>query len=363
MERTYIWGTGKIAKYIYNFYHDVLESYNIVGCIDNDKNKEGRIFEGGRLCIFSPDILLDDKNCHIIILASAYQEIERQIIQNYPWMEGRTENYLVFTKRRLLMRYQGSENEEIRDILHYLKNHILDIFNYDFAMEYESKNYDILYDEQVGLYYVLFENKRMYFARYLNNKEKVCDYYRQIMLEQDFKSPHRYLSGEFQVSDGSIVIDAGVAEGNFALSVIDQVKKIYLFEPDPDWIEALNYTFAPYSDKVVIVNKYLSNFTDESTVSIDSFVTEQQIDFIKLDIEGEEYYALDGAKSKIASSVHIKCAVCTYHNEFDYIVIGQLLQNLGLSSEPSKGYMWFPYDKDGIFELPTLRRGLIRAEK
>lgn len=63
-----------------------------------------------------------------------------------------------------------------------------------------------------------------------------------------------------------------VAEGNFALSVIDKVKKMDFFESDPDWIEALNYTFAPYMDKVMLVNKYLFNFEDASTVSIDYIV-------------------------------------------------------------------------------------------
>lgn len=363
LKRIYIWGTGKIAQYICHFYHDELENYNIVGCIDNDKRKEGQIFAAGGMRIFSPDILLRDQSCHIIILAEAYREIEQQIAERYPWIMGRIENYLLFTKKRLLARYHSTEDEEIKDILGYLKEQPLQVFNYNFASKYYYMDYDILYDKQIELFYVLFDHKRMYFARRFNSEEKVRDYYRQIMMEQDLESPHRYFYGEFQVEDNSVVIDAGVAEGNFALSVIDRVKKIYLFEADSEWVEALKYTFAPYRDKVVIVNKYLSNYTDAATISIDAFISEEQIDFMKLDIEGEEYYALDGARNMISTSFNMKCAVCTYHNEFDYYALAHLLSGLGFTVTHSRGYMWFPYDRSSIFDLPTLRRGLIRAKK
>lgn len=363
LKRTYIWGTGKIAKYVYHFYYNELESYNIVGCIDNDKAKEGKTFEGTDIRIFRPDVLKCDQQSQVIILAAAYQEIEQQIINDYPWMCGRVQSPLLFTKQRLISRYKSTGNEEIKDILCYLKDHPLQVFNYEFTAKYNNRNYDIVYDEQAGLFYTMFENKRMYFARNLDSEEKVIDYYRQVRLEQDIESPHKYLHEDFQVDSNSVVIDAGVAEGNFALSVIDKVKKIYLFESDPDWIEALKYTFAPYSDKVILVNKYLSDYVDASTVSVDSLVEEEQIDFMKLDIEGEEYYALEGARNTISSSTRMKCVVCTYHKEFDYIALSQLLQGFGFDIETSKGYMWFPYDRNSIYDLPTLRRVLIRAKK
>lgn len=363
MRRTYIWGTGKIAKYVYHFYCNELESHNLVGCIDNDKSKEGKAFEGTNLRIYQPNVLIHDRHCQVIILLYAYQEVEQQIKNDYPWLTGNVYSPLLLTKQRLISRYKDTSNEEIRDILCYLENHPLQVFNYEFTSKYSNRNYDILYDKQVKLFYTLFEDKRMYFARKFDSEEKVNDYYRQIMLEQDIESPHRYLYEVFQVDSNSVVVDAGVAEGNFALSIIDKVKKIYLFESDPDWIEALKYTFEPYGNKVVIVNKYLSNFVDASTVSIDAFVSEEQVDFMKLDIEGEEYYALEGARNTISSSNKMKCAVCTYHKEFDYIALSGLLRELGFDVETSKGYMWFPYDRDSIYDLPTLRRTLIRGRK
>lgn len=47
-----------------------------------------------------------------------------------------------------------------------------------------------------------------------------------------------------------MIADIGSAEGNFSLSNIENVKKVYLFESDKEWIEALEATFRPWRDKV-----------------------------------------------------------------------------------------------------------------
>lgn len=52
----------------------------------------------------------------------------------------------------------------------------------------------------------------------------------------------------------SIVADIGTAEGIFALNIIHSVKKVYLFECDPEWIIPLEKTFAPWINKIEIVN-------------------------------------------------------------------------------------------------------------
>lgn len=361
MKRTYIWGTGKIADYVHRFCKDMFQENEIIGYIDNDKKKIGSVF--WNIPIYGPDVLENDRNCCIIILSASYENIEEQIVTKYPWLSDRIELPIYITKRRLISRYKNTNNKDILDIIVRLENNPLQVFNYGFVSKYEDAVYDVYYDEIAELYYTMFENKRMYFARFLDTEEKVQNYYRQIVIEQDIESPHRYLIDEFQVISNSVVVDAGVAEGNFALSIIDKVKRIYMFESNPDWIEALEYTFMQYKDKVVIVNKYLSNYTDGSTVTLDDFIQKQKVDFIKMDIEGEEYYALDGARKTIEMSNEISCVVCTYHHEHDYDVLTQLLQKFGFQTKPSRGYMWFPYDKDYIYDLPTLRRGLIRAEK
>ena len=51
-------------------------------------------------------------------------------------------------------------------------------------------------------------------------------------------SPHCY---KIQTEEfiGKTVFDCGVAEGNFALDIIDFVEKIYLVECDKGWLKAL----------------------------------------------------------------------------------------------------------------------------
>lgn len=203
-----------LSSSLIHFYHDELESYNIVGCIDNnDKTKEGKNFEGTDIHIFQPDVLKCDRKCHTIILIAAYQEIEHQIIEFYPWMIGRVDSFLLFTKQRLTARYKNTEDEEIKDILFYLKDHSLQTFNYEFTTKYSNRSYDILYDEQAELFYTMFENERMYFAKDLDSEKKVRDYYRQDMLEQDLESPHRYLNEDFQIDINSVAIDAKGGRG------------------------------------------------------------------------------------------------------------------------------------------------------
>lgn len=39
-----------------------------------------------------------------------------------------------------------------------------------------------------------------------------------------------YLDEDFQVEEGDVVLDVGVAEGNFSMEIIERASKIYLFE-------------------------------------------------------------------------------------------------------------------------------------
>lgn len=57
------------------------------------------------------------------------------------------------------------------------------------------------------------------------------EYYRGISIEQDICSPHRYFTDDFSVPNNAVVIDAGVAEGNFSLSIIEHVKKYIYLNP------------------------------------------------------------------------------------------------------------------------------------
>jgi hypothetical protein len=249
--------------------------------------------------------------------------------------------------------------EEEQEVLDYLTNHPFSIFPYAYTENYRPDDVVVYTDKEKGMHYVLQDNKRLYFRKDWD-EYNVKAGYSGLLMEQDAASPHQYETADFHVCEGDVVVDAGVAEGNFALSVIEKVKKIYLFEVDKVWITALEATFAPWKEKVVIVNKYVSDNDKENSITLDTFFGNEKIDFIKADIEGAEPLLVAGATTILSAQTPLKVALCTYHAQNDAETLRQMLSEKGFCTEFSKGYMLFAYDK---LQVPYLRKGLIRAVK
>lgn len=354
----FIWGTGLRARQLNEIYANELSEEKILGYIDNDKNKVGSKFFGYE--VYSPSILDKYSKCYIYISVYKQEEIYTQICDEFNDKKSMILENEYFRKKKLITRYRDIEDEEIHEIVSYLNNNPLDVFNYEFTKKYNCK--DMIIESENGLLYTIHNGKKMFFSKNYDNEEKVRAYYRSLLIEQDLKSPHRYLTDCFKVENESVVIDAGVAEGNFTLDIVDHIKRAYLFEPDKKWAEALHMTFSQYGDKVKIINKGVSDYCDIGTTTIDLEVDEECVDFIKMDIEGEEYYALNGAKNIINRSKEMKAVICTYHQEFAYDAINNRLKEYGFQTKHSDGYMWY-VEHFNIMRPSVLRRGLIRAEK
>lgn len=161
----------------------------------------------------------------IVILTDAYNEICTQILSINCRYREKIEDKNYFYKRSIMKRYALSKDKEILQIVQYLKTHNLKVFNYEFADKYKKLDCEIYLDETCGLYYVNRHGKTMYFSKKYENKEQVKRYYQSICIEQDELSPHRYLTEDFDVKDNGVIVDVGVAEGNFSLDIIDKVKK------------------------------------------------------------------------------------------------------------------------------------------
>ena len=249
---------------------------------------------------------------------------------------------------------------EIQEGLKYLKSHKYAWFPFRWAQKYENYFPEVFRDLDHQQFYVIFEGKRMYFPQKFTESSVIWAV-RSIYTEQDTESPHLYLTPEFQVETDSVVIDAGVAEGNFALSVVENAKRLYLIECEAEWVEALKLTFAPWKEKVIFVEKYLSDSEGELTVSIDSLLkpVPKEKYFLKMDIEGFEQKALAGMKNLVASGNAIKMNVCTYHQPFALSEINAILRDYGFDCQVSKGYVLF--FQTG--EEPSFRKVLIRAQK
>ena len=257
---------------------------------------------------------------------------------------------------------EGLINEEEKAVIDYLKNNRLSVFPYSFQENYKSKNMKVYRDKKLKLKYILFDGKKLYFRR-KSSKRGVKRGFHYLQVEQDINSPHRYLTDKFNIKNDDILVDVGAAEGNLALSVIDKVKKVYLFETDENWIEALEATFAPWREKVEIINKFVSDRNDEKTVSLDQFFQDKEkFTFLKIDAEGAEASILMGCNTLLSSDTALKIAVCSYHKPQDGQYLREFLKKKGFSTSFSKGYMIFN-DPEFTLSPPYLRKGVIRAEK
>jgi len=252
-------------------------------------------------------------------------------------------------------------NDEQRAVLKYLEKNPVTIFPYSFTNNYSPDKIKVFFDPENRMHYVLQEGKRLYFKKRWT-KRRIQRAYSDLSQEQDINCPHRYISEEFYPEKDDVLADIGVAEGNFALSAIEKVKKIYLFEYDREWIKALELTFAPWKDKIEIINKYVSDTDDNKHIKFDTFFKQNSdVSFLKIDVDGFERKVLKGCRQVFHENFPLKVALCTYHKNNDEKEFSALLEEYGFNISYSKGYMIYYYDKK--IKAPWLRRGLIRATR
>ncbi len=254
-------------------------------------------------------------------------------------------------------------NAEEQEVLTFLKSHPMHIFPYNFPEKYRPEDIKIEKDSKKGLLYTLWEGKKLYFKNG-HQRKKAQVYFNSLLLEQDPLSPHRYLTDNFDVHVGDVIVDVGAAEGNFSLSVIEKVKQVYIFEVEKDWIKALEATFEPWKEKVEIIQKYVSDEDTKDSIKLDTFFNlGQTVNFIKADVEGAEAQIVNGAADLIKSQSNLKIAVCTYHRQSDAEELDKLLKNKGFVNHFSDKYMIFHYGKTNVVKPPYLRKAVLRGIK
>jgi hypothetical protein len=271
---------------------------------------------------------------------------------------------LLKSLRKRIPRYISSSphgvNPEMQEVADHIRQHGVNIFPYPFAERYAADQIEVFTDDANGLKYVLMDGKRLYFKRRWS-AARIRRAFRDLSMEQDPQSPHRYLSPDFDVDAEDVVADFGAAEGNFSLSVVERVSKIYLFECDPEWIEALENTFAPWRDKVEIVALFVSDKNDDKHCAGDTYFADKAVSFLKIDVDGGERSLLSGFNKFLQQERKLKIALCTYHQHEDEQEFTDKLKSFGFRVNPSPGYMVFYYDKK--LRPPYLRRALVRAIK
>ena len=254
------------------------------------------------------------------------------------------------------------DDPEVAEIIDYIdKRGRIDLISYDFVEEYQNLPVAVEVDGATGMRYVPYKGRNMFFPRTWD-ENRIVSYYRSVVMEQDGRSPHCYDKEPYGVKEGDIVVDAGAAEGIFALDCVDRAAGVYLIEADPEWIEALEQTFCGDRDKVRIINGFLDRFHEGSHVSLDGLFESEEIGYIKMDIEGAEKAALEGADKLLERCGNIRCAICSYHCREDEDSIRRTLQNHGFTTDTSQGYMCPNWTLEAYLEA-QLRRGIVFGSK
>ncbi len=260
--------------------------------------------------------------CEKIVVTprNSFDEISNFLTQNLGYNENLIvqDDYILNNiKKMILKKYKNNKDVEICQILKYLNNNNLDYYNYEFTKNYSLNNLEIYFDEKHLMYFYFWQNKKMYLSKKYSSELKAKTYINRILLEQDTASPHYYNSKFIENHDGGILIDAGAAEGVFALSHVDSVDKLYVIESDSDWIEALKITFKDYSHKVKIIHKTLDNKDSGTSIKLDTLLNGESINIFKIDTEGAEQNILLGAENSIKNSKNFMGFICAYHTQYD----------------------------------------------
>lgn len=282
--------------------------------------------------------------------------INSQNILNYKMMKD------IFSP---FFRFRNQYKEEIE----FLKNrNYITMFPYPFIDKYKAIAIEVFRDEELQMYYVMHQGKKLYYPIEMT-AEEVRATYCGILLEQDTDSPHRYFSEGYEFEKDGIFIDVGCAEANMALEVIDKAQKVLLFEADERWIPALQATFASYRDKVTIINKYAGARECEGQTTLDTVIKAMDVMifdntkviqiYIKIDAEGSEFQVLNGA-DRLLQTKRVMCACCTYHKNEDAKLFSSRFSDLGFRWEFSEGYAIFKASKK--LEYPYFRKCLLRAK-
>jgi hypothetical protein len=364
-KETYIWGAGHYG--VLTAFDCEQEGIKVKAFIDINANKikarlglpvlepEQALLEINNAAV-KPYIIVSVENQNAVYEITKFlqknclkENVDYEYSERIPGVEIR---------KYFLQLDRDSQPGEIKEIVDFFQKNPFSVFPYEFIHKYKLPN--VLYDNDCKMHYVLHKGKKLYMPSEWNENE-VATYYKDLCIEQDMDSPHRYEAENYEIKNGDVIADIGAAEGIWALENAEKASKIHLFECEEKWIKALQKTFEPYNEKVEIINKFISNVTEKNSVTFDSFFNGYEINFVKADIEGTEREFLQGAKNILQNQNNIKLLLCTYHKENDEIILKKMLEECGFATEYSKGYMLYRYDKK--LKAPYVRRGLIRACK
>lgn len=174
-------------------------------------------------------------------------------------------------------------------------------------------------------------------------------------INRAYSAVPQYFAPAFRELDSDqVYLDCGAYIGDSFESYCaynEEPKKAYLFEPDQENLKVLRSLSERYSATDIVIidkgvyketgrlyfaqgNRVSSHFTEtpsEGGLAIDVTTIDASVDdeitFLKMDIEGSEKDAILGAKNSIRRS-YPKLAICIYHSTSDMWEIPLMIQEL-----------------------------------
>ena len=313
-KKVFLFGAGYWGEIVWKQMDNYASSWDVVGFLDNNVERQGQEIRG--LTVFSPDILnkYDLSQVMVFICCLTTADISRQL-----YAIG-VENYYAFYQLDFPPELRVScrqENIDVNDI-EWLLSRVED-------------------KESGKIVKAVVEKRQLGFFDYTDLQGKGSEY---------------FIDDFFDKDEAEVFIDGGGYDGDTIEEFVEwtqgKYKKIYSFEPQKDKAEIIRNKLWRYGDKVELFekglyecatelsfcngNQILSGKVEEGadskiqTIDIDSVINEK-VTFIKMDIEGAELKALQGA-AQIIRRDRPKLAICIYHKPEDMWQIPRFIDSL-----------------------------------
>lgn len=272
------------------------------------------------------NLLFDRRSQELLVIVAAYQILGHRHVR-FPYFADKN----IQLRKSLETLCNNSRNADSSLLSQIKAESIVDYALFDLV--------------PIGLHMMIYSSAEMLF---------------RIKTESQYVCPSA--NGSIGVSRGDIILDCGGALGDTALhfaAIVGDTGRVFSMEPNPICIEAFNANLAlnkHIRERIQLIQSATWNNdndvlrfaqsgpgsrVDESgkinvkTMTIDTLVANaklKKVDFIKMDIEGAELNAIQGAVKTITKHKP-KLAICLYHKPDDFDTIPRYLNDLDLGYE------------------------------
>lgn len=300
------------------------------------------------------------------------------VVQDYETILNKNENIVIIAGFNLL-KYKGlstrlSNEKKIKSVfvvkgtgylwknnfrfptdskIYLIDNYYIGLIERDLSFEYFRKN-KILFDQTYG--WLSDELSKRTMEQYLEGHIELTNFPLKNLWKQEDVNNQYFPLDIIQLYDDEIFVDCGAYIGDTLENFLKRVKtfiKYYALEPDKRRSFALKRVikragkgirYIPVGawNQKGVLNFSLQNECGEIVSekksgekipvdAIDNIVDkDERVTFIKMDIEGAELKALEGARNTI-SKWKPKLAICVYHKREDLITIPQFIKQIDMN--------------------------------